>query len=36
MTPAGEEHWTKRTTASGRFMAQKADDKKFKGIRKEG
>jgi hypothetical protein len=31
----GEEHWTKRSTASGRFMAQKADGKKFKGVRKE-
>ena len=31
----GEEHWTKRSKASGRFMAQKADEKKFKGVRKE-
>ena len=31
----GEEHYTKRNKASGRFMEQKADDKKFKGVRKE-
>ena len=31
----GEEHYTKRSKASGRFMEQKADDKKFKGVRKE-
>lgn len=31
----GEEHWTKRNTESGRFMDQKADDKKFKGVRRE-
>jgi hypothetical protein len=28
-------HWTKRDTATGRFMDQKADAKPFKGIRKE-
>ena len=31
----GEEHYTKRSKGSGRFMEQKADDKKFKGVRKE-
>jgi len=31
----GEEHWTKRNKGSGRFMDQKKDDKKFKGVRKE-
>jgi hypothetical protein len=31
----GEEHWTKRDTETGRFMDQKADDEKFKGVRKE-
>ena len=31
----GEEHWTKRSRASGRFMDQKKDDKKFKGVRRE-
>jgi hypothetical protein len=34
-TVMGEEHWTKRNTESGRFMDQKADDKKFKGVRRE-
>lgn len=28
-------HWTKRNTDDGRFMDQKADDKPFKGVRKE-
>jgi hypothetical protein len=28
-------HWTKRDTASGRFIDQKADGKPFKGVRKE-
>ncbi len=27
--------WTKRNTENGRFMDQKADDKPFKGVRKE-
>jgi hypothetical protein len=31
----GEEHFTKRSKESGRFMDQKADDAKFKGVRKE-
>jgi len=31
----GERHWTKRNRTSGRFMDQKADEKKFKGVRKE-
>jgi hypothetical protein len=31
----GEEHWTKRSKESGRFMDQKANGKKFKGVRKE-
>ena len=31
----GEDHWTKRNTDTGRFMDQKADDKKFKGVRRE-
>lgn len=31
----GEEHYTKRDKESGRFMDQKADDEKFKGVRKE-
>ena len=31
----GEEHWTKRSRASGRFIDQKKDDKKFKGVRRE-
>lgn len=29
------ERWTKRDTNSGQFMDQKADDKPFKGVRKE-
>jgi hypothetical protein len=28
-------HWTKRDTDTGRFIDQKADDKPFKGVRKE-
>jgi hypothetical protein len=31
----GKAHYTKRDTTSGEFMAQKADEKKFKGVRKE-
>ena len=31
----GEEHWTKRDKATGEFMDQKADNEKFKGVRKE-
>ena len=31
----GEEHFTKRDKTNGQFMDQKADDKKFKGVRKE-
>jgi len=31
----GEAHYTKRDKTSGEFMAQKKDDKKFKGVRKE-
>lgn len=31
----GEEHWTKRDKKTGQFMDVKADDQKFKGIRKE-
>lgn len=31
----GEQHYTKRSKESGQFMDQKADSKKFKGIRKE-
>jgi hypothetical protein len=29
------ERWTKRDSDSGKFMDQKADDKPFKGVRKE-
>jgi hypothetical protein len=29
------QHWTKRDTETGRFLDQKADDKPFKGVRKE-
>ena len=29
------ERWTKRDANTGRFMDQKADDKPFKGVRKE-
>jgi hypothetical protein len=32
---AGEEHWTKRSRASGRFMDVKQGERKFKGIRRE-
>lgn len=28
-------HWTKRDTETGQFIDQKADDKPFKGVRKE-
>jgi len=31
----GEEHFTKRDKSSGQFMDQKADEEKFKGVRKE-
>jgi len=29
------ERWTKRDADTGRFMDQKANDKPFKGVRKE-
>jgi len=32
---AGEEHWTKRSRTSGRFMDVKKDATKFKGVRRE-
>ncbi len=32
---AGQEHWTKRSKKSGRFMDVKKDDAKFKGVRRE-
>lgn len=28
-------HWVKRDTNTGQFIDQKADDKPFKGVRKE-
>jgi len=31
----GEERYTKRDKETGEFMAQKKDDGKFKGVRKE-
>ena len=31
----GEDRYTKRSDETGRFMDQKADGKKFKGVRKE-
>jgi hypothetical protein len=31
----GEEHWTKRDTSTGQFTDQKADEGKFKGVRRE-
>jgi hypothetical protein len=31
----GEEHWTKRSRETGRFLDQKKDGK-FKGVRREG
>jgi hypothetical protein len=31
----GEEHWAKRSRQSGRFMDQKKDDARFKGVRRE-
>ena len=31
----GEEHFTKRSKTNGQFVAQKKDDAKFKGVRKE-
>jgi hypothetical protein len=30
-----EEHWAKRSRQSGRFMDQKKDDARFKGVRRE-
>ena len=29
------DHWVKRDSKTGRFIDQKADDKPFKGVRKE-
>ena len=29
------QNWTKRDSETGRFMDQKADNKPFKGVRKE-
>jgi hypothetical protein len=29
------DHWVKRDTETGQFLDQKADDKPFKGVRKE-
>jgi hypothetical protein len=34
-TMAGEEHWTKRSKGSGRFMDVKKGEAKFKGVRRE-
>jgi hypothetical protein len=31
----GDDHFTKRSKTSGQFIAQKRDDAKFKGVRKE-
>lgn len=31
----GEEHFTKRSKTNGQFLAQKRDDAKFKGVRRE-
>jgi hypothetical protein len=31
----GEEHWTKRSRQTGRFMDQTKGDTKFKGVRRE-
>lgn len=31
----GEEHWTKRSKKTGRFMDVKKTAKKFKGVRRE-
>ena len=31
----GEEHFTKRSKKTGQFTAQKKDDTKFKGVRRE-
>lgn len=31
----GEEHYTKRSAKTGQFLAQKKDDNKFKGVRRE-
>jgi hypothetical protein len=32
---SGNNRYTKRDAATGRFIAQKADDQPFKGVRKE-
>ena len=32
---AGEEHWTKRSRSSGKFMDVKKGEQKFKGVRRE-
>jgi len=31
----GEEHFTKRSKKTGQFIAQKKDETKFKGVRRE-
>jgi hypothetical protein len=31
----GEQHYTKRSKKSGQFIAQKKDEAKFKGVRRE-
>jgi hypothetical protein len=31
----GEEHFTKRSKKTGQFMAQKKDESRFKGVRRE-
>jgi hypothetical protein len=31
----GEKHWAKRDKETGQFMDGKADDQKYKGVRKE-
>jgi len=31
----GEDHFTKRSKTSGQFIAQKKDQTKFKGVRRE-
>jgi hypothetical protein len=35
ITIQGEEHYTTRDKTSGEFMAQKANDNKYEGVRKE-
>jgi hypothetical protein len=32
---AGEDRWTRRSRATGEFMAQKKSAEKFKGVRRE-